>query len=201
MRRRRTFRRPSPRAGGRLPTSMPRPPSYQKVNPAEQPVLYLALDSEHPAAVHRERVCRHPAGAAHLDGQRRVARAGVRRAEVRRAGAGGSRQAGGARTSASMKCSTPLRRSNTNLPTGRLDGDRQAFTIQSSGTLGNAAAYRPIIVAWRNGIAGAAGRTGQRDRQRGERQARGLVQQLRTRAFWPSSGSRAPTRWKWWTAS
>src|SRR5437868_3930175 len=33
------------RAGGRLPTSMPRPPSYNKVNPAEQPVLYLALDS------------------------------------------------------------------------------------------------------------------------------------------------------------
>ena len=33
------------RAGGRLPTSMPRPPSYQKVNPAEQPVFYLALDS------------------------------------------------------------------------------------------------------------------------------------------------------------
>src|SRR5205807_531921 len=34
------------RAGGRLPTSMPRPPSYQKVNPAEQPILYLSLDSE-----------------------------------------------------------------------------------------------------------------------------------------------------------
>src|SRR5882672_8041663 len=34
------------RAGGRLPTSMPRPPSYQKVNPAEQPVLYLSLDSD-----------------------------------------------------------------------------------------------------------------------------------------------------------
>ena len=33
-------------AGGLLPTSMPRPPSYQKLNPAEQPVLYLALDSE-----------------------------------------------------------------------------------------------------------------------------------------------------------
>src|SRR4051812_15480959 len=33
------------RAGGRLPSSMPRPPSYQKVNPAEQPVLYLSLDS------------------------------------------------------------------------------------------------------------------------------------------------------------
>src|SRR5580693_8861801 len=34
------------RAQGRLPTSMPRPPSYQKVNPAEQPVLYLSLDSQ-----------------------------------------------------------------------------------------------------------------------------------------------------------
>ena len=33
------------RAQGRLPTSMPRPPSYQKVNPAEQPVLYLACES------------------------------------------------------------------------------------------------------------------------------------------------------------
>ena len=43
--------------------------------------------------------------------------------------------------------------SNTNLPTGRLDGDKQAFTIESSGSLDNAAAYRPIIVAWRNGTA------------------------------------------------
>ena len=41
--------------------------------------------------------------------------------------------------------------SNTNLPTGRLDGDKQAFTIESSGTLEKAADYRPIIVAWRNG--------------------------------------------------
>jgi len=34
------------KAGGQLPPSMPRPPSYQKANPAEQPVLYLALTSE-----------------------------------------------------------------------------------------------------------------------------------------------------------
>jgi HAE1 family hydrophobic/amphiphilic exporter-1 len=41
--------------------------------------------------------------------------------------------------------------SNTNLPTGQLDGDSQSMTIESSGTLPNASAYRPIIVAWRNG--------------------------------------------------
>ena len=44
-----------------------------------------------------------------------------------------------------------IQTSNTNLPTGRLEGDKQAFTIQSTGTLQNATAYRPMIVAWRNG--------------------------------------------------
>jgi multidrug efflux pump subunit AcrB len=33
-------------ATGSLPPDMPRPPSYQKVNPAEQPILYLALTSK-----------------------------------------------------------------------------------------------------------------------------------------------------------
>ena len=33
------------RAGGLLPPGMPSPPSYQKVNPAEQPIVYLALTS------------------------------------------------------------------------------------------------------------------------------------------------------------
>ncbi len=47
----------------------------------------------HAAHVHGERVCRHAARAAHLHGQRRFPRAGVRRAEVRRARAGGPRQA------------------------------------------------------------------------------------------------------------
>src|SRR5258708_16475410 len=44
-----------------------------------------------------------------------------------------------------------IQASNTNLPTGKLWGDKEAFTVQSSGQLSNAAAYRPIIVAWRNG--------------------------------------------------
>src|SRR5688572_27316508 len=33
------------KAGGRLPQNMPRPPSFQKINPAERPVLYLSLTS------------------------------------------------------------------------------------------------------------------------------------------------------------
>src|SRR5579875_3393847 len=33
------------RAQGQLPTDMPSPPSYSKVNPAEQPILYIAVHS------------------------------------------------------------------------------------------------------------------------------------------------------------
>ena len=44
-----------------------------------------------------------------------------------------------------------IAQSNVNLPTGKLYGDKQAFTVQSSGQLTNAAAYRPLIVAYRNG--------------------------------------------------
>ena len=40
---------------------------------------------------------------------------------------------------------------NVNLPTGTLQGDKQAFTIQATGQLYNAAAYRPLIVAYRGG--------------------------------------------------
>ena len=40
---------------------------------------------------------------------------------------------------------------NVNLPTGTLYGPHQAFTVQATGQLTNAAAYRPLIVAYRNG--------------------------------------------------
>jgi HAE1 family hydrophobic/amphiphilic exporter-1 len=45
-----------------------------------------------------------------------------------------------------------IQRSNVNLPTGRLYGEKQAFTVQSSGELTRAAAYRPIIVSYKNGV-------------------------------------------------
>src|SRR5262249_6249077 len=45
-----------------------------------------------------------------------------------------------------------IQQSNVNLPTGKLYGEKQAFTVQSSGQLTTAAAYRPLIVTWRNGL-------------------------------------------------
>jgi len=44
-----------------------------------------------------------------------------------------------------------VQRGNVNLPTGTLYGPHQAFTIETTGQLMNAAAYRPLIVTYRNG--------------------------------------------------
>jgi HAE1 family hydrophobic/amphiphilic exporter-1 len=138
------------RAGGRLPTSMPRPPSYQKVNPAEQPVLYLALDS---STLPMYSVNEY---ADTLLAQRISMVSGVSRVNIFGAQKYGVRvQVDPDRLAVQSigidEVQKAIASSNTNLPTGQLDGDSQSMTIESSGTLPNASAYRPIIVAWRNG--------------------------------------------------
>ena len=126
------------RAGGGCRTSMPRPPSYQKVNPAEQPVLYLALDSdtlplytvnEYADTLLAQRISMVAAFRACRSSARRNTPCACRWTPTswRRA------------RSASTRC---RRRSPPATPTcrpGSLDGDKQAFTIQSTGTLTNAA--------------------------------------------------------------
>ena len=42
-------------------------------------------------------------------------------------------------------------RGNVNKPTGTLYGPQQAVNVQATGQLMDAAAYRPLIVAYRNG--------------------------------------------------
>ena len=54
---------------GQLPPDMPTPPSYQKVNPADQPILYLALSSPTLPLSHVDEVRRDLHRAAHLHGR------------------------------------------------------------------------------------------------------------------------------------
>jgi len=137
-------------AGGRLPATMPRPPSYQKVNPAEQPVFYLALVSD---TLPLYTVTNY---ADVLLAQRISMVSGVARVQVY----GEQKYAVRVQVDPDKlavhnigidEVQAAIASSNTNLPTGRLDGAKQAFTIESSGGLLNAAAYRPIIVSWRGG--------------------------------------------------
>jgi HAE1 family hydrophobic/amphiphilic exporter-1 len=138
------------RAGGNLPPSMPRPPQYQKVNPAEQPIFYLSLESDSlPMYTVNEY-------ADTLLAQRISMINGVSRVQVLGAQKFGVRVQVDPDKLASRgigidEVQRAISSSNTNLPTGRLDGDKQGFTIQSSGTLYRASDYRPIIVSWKNG--------------------------------------------------
>src|SRR5207245_6584262 len=138
------------RAGGRLPPSMPRPPTYNKVNPAEQPVFYLALDSSTlPMYTVNEYVDT-------LLAQRISMVSGVSRVQVFGAQKYAVRvQVDPDKLAAHQvgidEVQRAVQQSNVNLPTGRLRGPKQSFTVQSTGQLTQASAYRPLIVQWRNG--------------------------------------------------
>ncbi len=138
-------------AGGLLPSTMPRPPTYQKTNPANQPIYYLSLTSDTLPAYKVSEF-------ADLNLAQRISMvAGVSSVQV----FGDQKYAVrvdldpnqlAAHNIGIDEVQKAIASSNTNLPTGRLDGDKQAFTIQSSGGLQQASQYRPIIVAYRSGV-------------------------------------------------
>jgi HAE1 family hydrophobic/amphiphilic exporter-1 len=138
------------KAGPQLPPNMPTPPSYQKVNPADQPVLYLALHSPtQPLSAVDEY-------AQTLIAQRISTVSGVAQVQVF-----GSQKyavrvrvdpdAMAARGMGIDEVKTSIEQGNVNLPTGILQGPRQSFTVETAGQLKDAAAYRPLVVAYRNG--------------------------------------------------
>ncbi|HUE01124.1 MAG TPA: efflux RND transporter permease subunit [Bryobacteraceae bacterium] len=138
-------------AGGLLPASMPHPPTYEKANPADQPVLFLALTS---STLPLYTVDEY---AETLLAQRLSMASGVSRVQVYGAQKYAVRvqlnpDELAARGLGFDEVMQAVERSNVNLPTGRLYGDKQAFTVQSTGELTRAAAYRPLIVAYTNGV-------------------------------------------------
>lgn len=139
------------KAGGQLPPNMPRPPSYQKANPAEQPVLYLALTSSTLPLYTVDEYAQT------LLAQRISMASGVSRVQVFGAQKYAVRVQLNpdeltARSIGIDEVQQAIQRSNVNLPVGKLYGEKQAFTIQSSGQLTTAAAYRPLIVSYHNGL-------------------------------------------------
>ncbi|MBI4560181.1 MAG: efflux RND transporter permease subunit [Candidatus Hydrogenedentes bacterium] len=138
------------KATRQLPSDMPSPPTYQKVNPADQPILYLALSSTTlPLSTVNEY-------AETFLAQRISMVSGVAQVQVY-----GSQKYAvriqldpellAARQLGIDEVAEAVRRGNVNLPTGALNGPEQALTVESHGQLEDAAAYRPLIVAYRNG--------------------------------------------------
>ena len=133
-----------------LPTNMPSPPTMRKVNPADSPILFLALSSPTlPLSAVDEY-------AQTLLGQRISMVSGVSQVQV----FGTQKYAVRVQVDPSALASrgigideveNAIAQGNVNLPTGNLDGPHQTISVEASGQLFDAPAYRPLIVAYRNG--------------------------------------------------
>ena len=137
-------------AGGQLPQGMPAPPTLKKVNPADQPVLYIALTSdtlprseldEYGETVMAERIST-------ISGVAQVMVYGSQKYAVRIQLDPAALEARGLGID---EVAAAVRSGNVNLPTGTLYGPHKAYTVQANGQLLDAAAYRPLTVTWRDG--------------------------------------------------
>ncbi|MCK9378072.1 MAG: efflux RND transporter permease subunit, partial [Syntrophobacterales bacterium] len=138
------------KAGAQLPPELPTPPTYQKVNPADQPVLYLALSSdtlplstvdEYGQTLMAQRISM-------VDGVAQVQIFGTQKYAVR---IQLDPKALASRGLGINEVGDAVKSQNVNLPTGTLYGAHKAVTVQATGQLTTAEAYRPLIVAYRNG--------------------------------------------------
>jgi hydrophobic/amphiphilic exporter-1 (mainly G- bacteria), HAE1 family len=133
-----------------LPQNLPSPPTYQKVNPADQPILYIALTGptlpmysldEYGETLMAQRISMVSGVAQVLvyGAQKYAVRIWPNPTELASRGLGIDEVA------------NAVANGNVNLPTGILYGPDKAVTVEASGQLNNAAAYKPLIVAYRNG--------------------------------------------------
>ncbi len=132
-----------------LPQGMPTPPTFAKVNPADQPILYLALASKELPLYTLDEYAetRIAQRISMVSGVAQVAVLGAQKFAVRVQMDPfklASRQIGLNEVEAALK------NWNVNLPTGTINGPRRAFTLQASGQLMTAEAYKPVIISYRN---------------------------------------------------
>jgi len=133
-----------------LPPGMPTPPTLRKVNPADQPVIYIALYcramplyvlDEYAQTMLSQRISM-------VSGVAQVQVFGAQKYAVR---IQVNPRALAAKGIGIDEVEQAVRRHNVNLPTGTLYGPDRMYTVQATGQLTTAQAYRPLIVTYRNG--------------------------------------------------
>jgi len=126
------------------------PPSYRKVNPADSPILYLALTSntmplsqldEYGETVMAQQISMTP-GIAQVvvyGAQKYAVRVQLDPTSLANRGIG------------IEEVATAINAQNVSMPTGTLWGPNRALTVETNGQLQNAAQFRQIVVAYRDG--------------------------------------------------
>ena len=137
-------------ASGVLPKNMPNPPVYNKVNPADTPILTLQITSDTlplekvndlADTVLAQKLSEvSGVGLVTIEGNQKPAvRVRIDPAAIASFGLG------------LEDVRNALMANNVNAPKGSFDGPRQNYTINANDQILSAAEYRPVIVAYRNG--------------------------------------------------
>ena len=135
---------------GLLPRDLPSPPTWRKVNPADQPILFLSLRS---ATLPLSLVDKY---AETVLAQRISTISGVAQVQVFGAQKYAVRvrldpRALAAREIGIDEVMAAVQQGNVNLPSGVLDGTHRSWTLEATGQLVNADAFRPLVIAYRGG--------------------------------------------------
>src|ERR1041385_6594102 len=129
---------------------MAAPPSFRKVNPGDSPIYYLALTSQTlPLSTVNEYAETYLAQRiSTINGVAQVQVFGQQKYAVR---VQVDPNAMAARGVGINEVETAVSSANVNLPTGTLFSKDRAVAVQATGQLNDAAAFRPVIVTYRNG--------------------------------------------------
>ena len=133
-----------------LPQGMPTPPTFTKVNPADQPILYLVITSTTvpPWTLDEYAETRIAQRISMVSGVAQVQVLGSQKFAVH---AQLDPHALAARQIGINEVENSLRAWNVNTPTGSIVGPHKTFTLQATGQLMTADEYKNMIVTYRNG--------------------------------------------------
>lgn len=138
------------RAQRALPSDMTNPPSYRKVNPADAPVLLVALQSPSLSPAELQDYAEHliVPTLSTVSGVAQVNVFGSKRYAVR---VRVQPQALAARNIGLDEISAALRAANVNTPVGTLEGPKQTLVLQANKQLRNASEFADLIVSTKGG--------------------------------------------------
>ena len=133
-----------------LPTSLPTPPTFKKVNPADTPIIFIALSSESLPLYTVDEY------AENLLGPRISMTSGVAQVQVFGSQIYAPHVQVDPRKLSTLgigidEVVTAVQNANVNLPTGTLYGPDICYNVKANGQCFNAKAFRPVIVTYRSG--------------------------------------------------
>src|SRR5471030_3050846 len=138
------------KAARQLPPNMPTPPTFQKVNPADSPILFLAMSSPTLPMSDIDNYAENLL-AEQISQVNGVAQVGVFGAQPYAVRIQVDPNKLAAYGLGIDQVEQAVEAGNVNQPLGTLYGKHQAFTVQANGQLQVASDFWPMIVAYRNG--------------------------------------------------